>query len=68
MAYKELVTKKPFIINKNLRSTIFNLYSPVDSSFTKVYQPHPKLLAEMPPTRWTLFRNRYVVDNTNGAS
>lgn len=51
---------------ENDRIAVFNLYSPVDSGFAKVYQPHPKLLAEMPPLRRTLFRNRYVVDNVNG--
>lgn len=52
----------------NDRIAVFNLYSPVDSGFAKVYKPHPKLLAEMPPLRQTLFRNRYVVGNANGGA
>ncbi len=51
---------------ENDRLAIFSLYSPVDSGFAQVYQPHPKLFSEMPPLRQTLFRNRYVVGNVNG--
>ena len=53
---------------ENDRIAIFNLYSPVDSGFAKVYQPHPKLLEKMPSLRQTLFRDRYVKDNVNGAA
>lgn len=49
----------------NDRIAIFNLYSPVDSGFVRVYKPHPKLLESMPMLRRTLFRNRYVVDKMN---
>lgn len=52
----------------NDRIAIFNLYSPVDSGFARLYKPHPKLLKAMPPLRQTLFRERYVVGNVNGAS
>lgn len=51
----------------NDRIAIFNLYSPVDSGFARLYKPHPKLLKAMPPLRQTLFRERYVVGNLNGA-
>ncbi len=51
---------------QNDRLAIFSLYSPVDSGFANVYQPHPKLLSEMPPLRQTLFRARYVVGALNG--
>lgn len=51
----------------NDRLAIFNLYSPVDSGYARVYKPNDKLLAEMPPLRKTLFRDRYVVDNGNGS-
>lgn len=50
----------------NDRIAIFNLYSPVDSGFAKVYKPHSELLKAMPPLRQTLFRERYVVNNLNG--
>lgn len=53
---------------ENDRIAIFNLYSPVDSGFAKDYRPHPELLKTMPPLRRTLFRERYVVGNVNGAS
>ncbi len=53
---------------ENDRIAVFNLYSPVDSGFAKVYKPHPKLLAAMPPIRQTLFRDRHVVDKVNGTS
>lgn len=56
----------PWTNTDNDRIAIFNLYSPVDSGYARVYKPHPKLLEEMPPLRRTLFRNRYVVDNLNG--
>lgn len=52
----------------NDRLAVFNLYSPVDSGYAKVYQPHPKLLEAMPPMRQTLFRSRYVVGNVNSAA
>ena len=53
----------PWTNTDNDRIAIFNLYSPVDSGYARVYKPHPKLLESMPPLRRTLFRNRYVVDN-----
>ena len=58
----------PWTNTENDRIAVFNLYSPVDSGFAKVYKPHPKLFAEMPPLRQTLFRDRYVVDKVNGTS
>ena len=56
----------PWKNTDNDRIAIFNLYSPVDSGYARVYKPNPKLLEAMPLMRQTLFRNRYVVDNQNG--
>lgn len=53
----------PWTNTSNNRLAIFNLYSPVDSGFARVYKPNPKLLEEMPPLRQTLFRERFVVGN-----
>ena len=52
----------PWTNTDNDRLAIFNLYSPVDSGYARVYKPNPKLLEQMPPMRQTLFRDRYVVD------
>lgn len=55
----------PWTNTDNDRMAIFNLYSPVDSGYARVYQPHPKLLESMTEMRRTLFRSRFVVDNSD---
>lgn len=50
---------------QNDRVAIFNLYNTVGSKWSQ-WEPHPDLLAEMPPTRQTLFRDVRCANNLPG--
>jgi hypothetical protein len=57
----------PWTDEETDRIAIFNLYNAVSSKWG-TYEPHPQLLAEMPPKRQSLFRPVHVSNNRVGAA
>ena len=56
----------PWTDQQHDRVAIFNLYNAVGSKWG-TWEPHPELLAEMPPKRQSLFRDVHVSNNRMGS-
>lgn len=57
----------PWTNEENDRIAVAGLYNQVDGGWAPTQEPHPEVLASMPPIRRTLFRGRYVAGNVTGA-
>ena len=67
MFFTEALTHsgRPWINEEHPRIAIFSCYNSVNARWHN-WDPHPELLASMPPLRQTLYRGVYVANNLVG--